>query len=197
MSIPQLSLWCLLLEHQAFFSFLQIQLPCATLPVRQSFCQSCFWKTQRIHDDRCNDQHGEEFHFSFTVDCRETRCFPQGHNSCCGGECHCSWENVDSSWCGSSARRIRTCGALFWDYLNLQCCWASVAECECGWVPVWLRPSVSEKIKKTWFSNLTSKMLSVERLQLLWRRVSMQTEAHFRRTHCFSLRNNCFCVKWR
>ena len=81
MSIPQLSLWCLLLEHQASFSFLQIQLPCATLQVRQSFCQSCFWKTQRRHDDRCNDQHGELSHFSFTINCQQTRSFPEGNNS--------------------------------------------------------------------------------------------------------------------
>ena len=32
----------------------------------------------------------------------------------------------------------------------------------------------------------------LERLQLLWRRLSLQTEAHFVRKHCFSIWNNSF-----
>ena len=86
---------------------------------------------------------------------------------------------------------------LFWHYLHLQCCWASVAECQCGWVPVWLRPSVSEKSKKTWFSNLTSKMLSVERLQLFILSVSTFSAFFFleesnEKTHwCLSTHSNC------
>ena len=54
---------------------------------------------------------------------------------------------------------------------------------------------VARNFERNLARNVARKMLSVERLQLLWRRVSLQTDAHIQRKRCFSLRNNRFCAK--
>ena len=54
---------------------------------------------------------------------------------------------------------------------------------------------VARNVERKLVWNVASKMLSVERLQLLWRRVSLQTDAHIQRKRCFSLRISRFCAK--